>query len=94
MKLCYNGDAVIEKHGNTNVHTWSNKADIKTYLKPLRKSKDPKMPDDREGLIQRFNSWKHRSRKDLTMDRVVLDEFEKWRNIEEEKNRGKLSRKK
>ena len=94
LKLYHNGDKVVEKHGNRDVSNWNSKADIQTYLKPLRNTKDSKMPDDKDELIQRFNLWKNRSRKDITTDQAVLDDFDIWRNLEEEKLRGKQSKQK
>ena len=53
----------------------------------MRNTKDPKMPDDRDELIQRFNSWKCRVRNNLTMDKDVLAMFEIWKRTEVEKRR-------
>ena len=50
------------------------------------------MPEDRDALIKRYNSWKYRGRKDLTQDEDVLAMFENWKRIELEKTRGKQSK--
>ena len=92
LKLCFNADQVIAKNGNTDVLTWKSKAQIQAYLKPLRNTKDSKMPEDRDALIKRYNSWKYRGRKDLTQDEDVLAMFENWKRIELEKTRGKQSK--
>lgn len=89
MKTCHNADEVVKKYGNCDLSKWTSKADMKTYLKPLKQACDAKMPDDRYGLIQRFNEWKYRSRKRPTNDMTVLNEFETWLLEENTKVRGK-----
>ena len=53
--------------------------DIKTLLIPLKDKDDAKMPSDREELIARFHSQKHRNRKLLSNDEHVLESFREWK---------------
>ena len=87
MKTCHQADEAIKKYGKDNIDKWPNKAAIKLFLKPLKQPSDSKMPDDREGLVERYKAWKHREREDISKEQSVLDEFEKW--LKDEKDRGK-----
>ena len=94
LKLCYKADEAIAKHSNNNnVNTWTTKSDITTYLRPLKRQGDSKMPTEKGELIKRYAMWKGRSRKDVTMDETVLESFNKWKEEEDaKKNRGKKNK--
>ena len=79
MKLCYKADEVIKKHGEKDIEHWNSKTDIKTFLIPLKDKNDPKMPSEREELIKRYQSQKHRNRKQLSDDVHVLESFREWK---------------
>ena len=84
MKSCYKADVAAVKHAS--------KADIKTFLKPLKRSTDSKMPEGKDELVIRYHAWKHLIRNDLLADSEVLDDFQKWVQEEEtQKRRGKQS---
>ena len=92
MKQCYNADMVIAKNAPIEAVNWKTKTDIKTYLKPLKRPDDSKMPEDKDELIVRVKAWNCRNRHDTSRDQVVLDEFAKWKTGEEMKHRGKQSK--
>ena len=47
------------------------------------------MPTDRDELIQRYNLWRRRNRMDMSIDEKVLELYNKWKDEETKKNRGK-----
>ena len=54
LKLCYKADEAIAKHSNNNnVNTWTTKSDITSYLRPLKRQGDSKMPTKKGELIKR-----------------------------------------
>ena len=93
MKLCFKSDQVIAKNGKESIMQWKSKTDISTYLKPLRQKDDPKMPSDREGLEKMCYLWRFGEIKTKSSDDYVLEEFEKWKQDELAKNRGKRKQK-
>ena len=48
---------VFSKHKGKDVPDWKSKLDIKTFLMPLKKSSDTKMPDCRLDLVERYHSF-------------------------------------
>ena len=95
MKLCYKADKVLEKYGmNNDVTKWKSKADIITYLKPLKNRDDGRLPTDRVAIESLFLLWKHRSRKPISCDSDVLSSFCKWTDEEMEKTRGNSKKRK
>ena len=88
MKLCHKADMVITKNGIKDISQWRSKVQLRAVLMPLKLSTDSKMPDDRDGLLRRYQSWKSRSRQKLSNDKVVLDAFQKWIDEENSKSKG------
>ena len=82
MKLCFKADEVLKKNGDKDVEEWSIKIDIKSFLNPLKEKIDPKMPSERNELIERYRAQKHRNRKPLSNDVHVLQSFRKWKEDE------------
>ena len=58
-------------------------------LKFFKDRNDSKMPTERNELIERYKTQKHRMRKPLSKDEHVLELFRKWQQDENSKKKGK-----
>ena len=90
MVNCHKADIAIEKYGvDSDILKWKNKNDIVAYLKPLKTKDDSRMPSDRGSIEKRYSLWRHRHRRELSTDEKVLESFNKWKEEEDAKNKGK-----
>ena len=87
MVMCYNADRARERNMSDNPKEWRNYNDIKSYLSPLKvKYVDLAWPSKREGIDILFLQWSQRRRKQLVMERCVLEKFSNWVRDDTTKN--------
>ena len=61
---------------------------MQTYLRPLKTNDNTGMPNDCDDLVNRYNLWRYRQRRNITVDETILGKFEEWKNEEDGKTRG------
>ena len=78
LKSCHEADQVIARYSGVPVNKWRRKDEIVTYIKPVKRSGDAAMPSSRSEVEKRFNEWKDRSRRIVSHDEVVMNDFNLW----------------
>ena len=91
LKKCYMSDKVYLQHTTWDVLKWSNKDDIVTYMKPLKRDGDKAMPKLRKDIELRYLQWRTRGRILIVPDEIVMQNFEQWKEASTSKIRGNES---
>lgn len=87
MVMCYKADKARARNKSNNPKEWRNYNDIKSYLAPFKvKHVDPAWPSKRDEIENLFLQWSERRRKQLVMERCVLERFSNWVREDKTKN--------
>ena len=87
---CFHANNAIIRNPSNNPKEWRSMADVKAFLQPLKiKDVDPKWPSSQNEMDNLFIQWSGRRRKQLVLEKCVLDAFKEWLCEEETKRRNK-----
>ena len=90
MSKCHNADAARRRNPLDNVREWTNTANIKAFLQPLKdKNADIKWLTTQSQMEQLYIQWSGRRRYQLVLEKCVLDAFGEWLCEEGKKHNDK-----
>ena len=83
LELCAKADDAIRRNSHcSEVSKWKRSRDILAFIRPLKTIDDNALPTRRSEIINRYNQWKHRSRRNV--DANTVEEFKN--NIQKNTN--------